>query len=164
MPSFRYVAVGPDGNKRTGEIIATTLDVARAELDARKLEITSLKAPRGKTKTMKPEAVGNVSRQLAAFLRAGIPIISALEGIAEETTDAATREAVVEMSAQLRVGDSFAEAVASQAHHFPPYFPAIIASAELSGNLDDMLERLAEYIDRDQQTRRKVKGALTYPT
>ena len=70
---------------------------------------------------------------------------------------------IPEMTAQLRAGDPFSEAIAAHSENFPSYYPGIIGSAELSGRLDMVLDQLADYIDRDLQTRRRVKSALTYP-
>jgi len=169
MPTFKYVAVGAGGGKQAGTIAAPSAISARYELLGRQLQVKSLKERKKFTqieitkKKIKPIDIANLSRQLSAFLRAGIPIIDAIEAIAQETVSPQLRSMLAELVDQLRAGDPFSEAIAVHSEHFPSYFPGIIRSAELSGQLDVVLEQLAGYIDRDLETRRKIKSALTYP-
>ena len=114
-------------------------------------------------KRVKPQEIANLSRQLSAFLRAGIPIIRALDTIADESKDRELRTMLAEISAKLSTGDTLSDALAPHARHLPSYYPGIIRSAELSGRMDVVLDQLADYIDRDTETRRKVKAALMYP-
>lgn len=174
MTTYVYVATKVVGKKNKqkkvkGKLDGTSLQSARHELTARGLEGVSLRKRKKFTeieltkKKTKPQEIANLSRQLSAFLRAGIPIIRALDTIAEETKDKQLRQMLPEMSAQLSTGDTLSEALATHVEHFPSYFPGIIRSAELSGRIDVVLDQLADYIDRDTETRRKVKSALMYP-
>src|SRR5206468_7688 len=63
----------------------------------------------------------------------------------------------------LRSGSSFADAVAEFGHIFPPYYVGILRSAELTGNLDRVLDQLASYIERDVSVRSAIRSALAYP-
>jgi type IV pilus assembly protein PilC len=169
MPKYRYVAVGADGGKQSGAIIAPSVSSARFELSNRHLQVQSLRERKKfadieiTKKKVPPQEIANLSRQLSAFLRAGVPVIEAMDAIAQETKSKELRAILQEMVTQLRAGDPFSDAVSAHAVHFPSYYPGIVRSAELSGRLDVVLDQLAEYIDRDQQTRRRVKAALTYP-
>ena len=169
MSKFRYVAVGPEGARQAGTITAPSMISARYELVARQFKVKTLRERKSFTKIevtkkkVKAQDIANLSRQLAAFLRAGISILDAMDAIAEETTNEVMRQMLIEMADQLRGGDTFADAIALHDEHFPTYYPGIVKSAELSGQLDDVLDQLASYIDRDQSTRRKVKSAMTYP-
>ena len=86
-----------------------------------------------------------------------------MEAIAQETKSEELKAMLPDMTAQLRAGDPFSEVIEAHNEHFPSYYPGIIRSAELSGRLDVVLDQLADYIDRDLATRRRVKSALTYP-
>ena len=112
---------------------------------------------------VKADDVMNFSRQAASFLRAGIPILDALATIAEDNTNKHMTEVLNEIADSLRTGGGFAPALARYPRIFPGYYTAMVRSAELTGRLDDVLDQLAEYIERDLDTRRKVKSALTYP-
>ena len=173
MGSFRYVALenglGGRPSRVRGRISDSSIERARAELTARGLQVVSLRC-RGRLmqvqvtgRRIKSQEIANLSRQLSAFLRAGIPIIRALDTIAQESTSPAIRSMLPQMSSELAAGATLSEALDAHVEHFPSYFPGIIRSAELSGNIEVVLDQLADYIDRDAETRRRVKAALMYP-
>lgn len=168
MTKFKYSATTPDGKRQSGTITAATSVSARYELISRQLTVRSLRERKSFSKIeitkkkVKPQDIANLSRQLSAFMRAGIPILDALEATSTECSPE-MRVMLQEIAAQLRAGDTFSDTIAAHADNFPTYYPGITRSAELSGQLDVVLEQLAEYIDRDQATRRKIKSALTYP-
>lgn len=103
------------------------------------------------------------SRQLAVFIKAGIPILDALEVIQEEMSSKVLKEVLDDIVGQLKGGATFATAAAEHPHAFPPYYLGILRSAEMTGRLDTVLDQLAGYIDRDLEARSKVKSAMTYP-
>jgi type IV pilus assembly protein PilC len=119
------------------------------------LELTSKKVPR--------KDLMHFSRQLAVFIKAGIPIIDALEAIREEMGHKYFREIVGEIINDLRGGSTFADASANHANAFPEYYLGILRSAEMTGQLDVVLVQLSGYLERDLEARRKVMSALTYP-
>src|SRR5436190_3782975 len=114
-------------------------------------------------KRVKRKDLLHFSRQLAVFIKAGIPIIDALETIASEVKHKYFRQVLDEAAANLRAGTTFAGSIEAHADAFPPYYLGIVRSAELTGQLDDALDQLAEYIDRDVEARQKIVSALTYP-
>ncbi len=103
------------------------------------------------------------SRQMAVFIRAGIPILEAIESITEEMGNKFLRSVLLEAADSLRGGATFSDALSLHASAFPPYYLGILRSAEMTGRLDDALERLSDYIERDLEARRKIVSALTYP-
>ncbi len=119
------------------------------------LEITKKKVPRSD--------VMNFTRQLAVFMKAGIPIMEALEVIVEETSNKLMRAVLRDVYDSLRAGDTFAAAAAAHPEAFPNFYVGILESAELTGNLDAVLNQLADYIERDQVARSRIKAALIYP-
>ncbi len=112
---------------------------------------------------VKPQELMHFSRQLAVFVRAGIPILDAIDGIAAGTDRKSFRETIVDVNDALRSGETLSEAFAEHPKVFPGYYVGAIRAAERTGNLDASLERLATYLERDIVNRRKVKSAFTYP-
>ncbi|MGH3745558.1 MAG: type II secretion system F family protein [Mycobacteriales bacterium] len=118
-------------------------------------EITKKKVPR--------RDLMHFSRQLSVFVRAGIPMLEALDTITEEMGNKAFLAALTDVKEQLRGGGTFAAAAAAHPEAFPPVYANILASAECTGNLDEALDRIATYKERDMEARRKLKEALFYP-
>jgi len=115
-------------------------------------------------RAVKPEELMNFSRQLSSFLRAGVPILDSLGVVAEENASKKMQEVIVDVQRRLRAGTSFGDAISLHPKVFPGYYIAVCRAAELTGQLDDALDELSEYLERDAETRREVKSALTYPT
>jgi type IV pilus assembly protein PilC len=169
MPKYKFVATDPAGATVSGVLEAPSPTRARSELIGRDLVVVQVKAHKGLSqieitpKKLKPTELMVFSRQMAAFLRAGIPILDALDMLSEDATNKQLQQMLVEVDDALRAGSTFADAMAAHASMFPSYYVGILRSAELSGNLDVVLDRLAEYIERDLETTRAIKSALTYP-
>jgi type IV pilus assembly protein PilC len=114
-------------------------------------------------KLVKPEVVMAFSRQLASFLEAGIPIYTALEIVGEETASEPMRVVIADIAESIQRGTGFAQAAAAHPKVFPTYYRSMLISAEYTGHLDEVLDHLANDLERDLAARRKVKSALTYP-
>ena len=103
------------------------------------------------------------SRQLASFLEAGIPVLEALEIVGEETASQPMRVIIAEIRESILRGVGFAASVKAHPKVFPAYYRSMVVSAEYTGRLDQVLNQLAGYLERDIAARREVKSALTYP-
>jgi type IV pilus assembly protein PilC len=114
-------------------------------------------------RAVKLEEVMNFSRQLSSFLRAGVPILDSLGVVAEENASKKMQEVVADMQRRLRAGSSFGDAISAQTKVFPGYYIADVRAAELTGQLDDALEHLSDYMEREVAARRELKSSLTYP-
>ena len=170
MPKFSFVATDPSGATVKGSLEAQSAVRARNDLLGRHLRVTDFKQRKTikqielTPKKVKPQDLMVFSRQMAAFLKAGIPILDALEML---TTDAASKrlqQVLVEATDALRAGSTFSDAMAVHERMFPNYYIGILRSAELSGNLDVVLAELATYIERDVESSRAIKSALVYPS
>jgi len=169
LQAYKYTALDANGKKVSGTETATSSGAAHVALLERglqplevatrtsllKFEITKKKVPR-------PDVM-NFTRQLAVFMKAGIPIMEALEVIVEETQNKLLRNIIREVVDSLRAGDTFATAAAQHPEAFPNFYVGILESAELTGNLDQVLNQLADYIERDTKARSKITAALIYP-
>jgi type IV pilus assembly protein PilC len=169
MARFRYAAVGPDGNRVAGVQEAESRAQARLALVERDLDIIefdekkSILAFELTRKKVPRKEIMHFSRQLAVFIRAGIPIIEGLEVIASDTGNKVFKVVLEDMIEGLRSGMTFADTADAQPHAFPPFYLGILRSAELTGNLDIVLEQLSTYLERDLEARQKLIGALVYP-
>ena len=169
MPKFAYVAAGPDGALTRGVQEAATLAQARLALTQQHLRVQELAQKRGLADVqltegrIKPSELMHLSRQLSAFLRAGIPILEAIAVIGEESGKPATRRVLAAIGDDLRAGERLSDAIDRHPRDFPEWYRGILRSAELTGKLDEVLDQLAVYLERDVEARRKIQQAMIYP-
>jgi type IV pilus assembly protein PilC len=169
MPKFAYAAIDLSGGNVEGVTKAGTIGEAREALMAMNLFPVRLEEKRGlldielTTEKLSKRELMQFTRQLAVFVRAGIPITNALEVIGDEAQDKVLRRVLSDLVERLRNGSTFAAAVDEHPEAFPAYFRGIIGSAELTGNLDQTLDDLSGYLEREIETRQKIITALTYP-
>src|SRR2546423_11858353 len=115
-------------------------------------------------RAVKREQVMNFSRQVSSFLRAGVPILDSLEVVAEESASKKMQEVLADVQRRLRGGSSFGDAISVHTRVFPGYYIAVVRAAELTGHLDDALDQLAGYLERELAAGKQLKSSLTYPT
>ena len=113
-------------------------------------------------KKIKPQQLVHVSRQLATFRRAGVPLITAIDVLLEDA-DRTLAGVLTEVRNDLMRGIALSDAVERHPAQFPLYYRRMLRSAEVTGRLDDVLDQLADYIERDVEAKRKVANALLYP-
>lgn len=101
--------------------------------------------------------------QLAVMVRAGISIQEALESIAEQTEHKKFQAVIFDLKSQIEAGQSFSQALAEHTEVFSSLYINMVAAAEISGSLSNMLQKLAEYLDQEVETRSQVKSAMVYP-
>ncbi len=170
MEKYRFSAVDDTGRKVTGTETAASPGAVHLALLERGYETIEVSQKKSilqfevTKKTVSRKAVMHFSRQLSVFVRAGIPIMEALQVIAEETPDKLLQTGIYDMIERLQAGDTFASAAAAHPEAFPNYYVGVLSSAELTGNLDTVLDQLADYLDRDIEARGKITSAMIYPS
>jgi type IV pilus assembly protein PilC len=169
VPKFQFSAAAADGTVINGVEQASAITTVRDLLIDRNLQPISITEKKGilqleiTKKTVKKRELMHLSRQLAVFVRAGVSVLEALTVIAEETSDKLLHSALVGMRVSLESGSRFSEAAAEHPELFPGYSVEVLRSAELTGNLDIVLDQLGDYLEREIETEHKVKSALAYP-
>jgi type IV pilus assembly protein PilC len=169
MAKYAYSGTGPGGEITDGVEKAANREAAELALyerELRNLTITEKKsflkaevrAPR-----VKREQVMNLTRQLGAFIRAGLPVIDAVRALGSEARNSAVRRMMEEIEDGLRGGDMLSDCFARHPKIFPEFYCGILQSAELTGQLDTVLDQLAKYLERDLEAKRRIKSALIYP-
>lgn len=165
MPKYAFAGVDLEGRQVKGTEKAASrgdAEIALYQRDLRDLRVTEKKSilqyeisgPR-----IKREHVMHLSRQIAAFLRAGLPILDAVHSIGTESENSSVRRMMHDVEDRLRAGERFSDTLERYPKVFPEFYRGIVRSAELTGELDAVLSRLAVYIERDLEARRKIKSA-----
>ncbi|MBA2280966.1 MAG: type II secretion system F family protein [Actinomycetota bacterium] len=169
MPRYTYTAIDAAGVTVSGVLQAGTLPLANNDLYQRDLHPLAVEEKKSvlqfeiTKKKVKRKDLMHFARQLAVFVRSGIPILEGLEVIGEETPSKVLRRVLDDMGVMLRGGARFADAAAAHPEAFPVFFLSVLRSAELTGQLDTVLEQLADYIEREVDARSKVTSAMVYP-
>ena len=169
MAVFKYTAVTSEGQQVKSSIEGISLTAAENDLIRQNMQIVKIREKKSFAQIeISPERIPRTeimhfSRQVAAFVRTGIPITDAVR-VVEDGTDSKRFKAILgDVRESLEGGVPFSEALQAHASIFPPYYLGILRSAELTGQLDTVLDQLSIYIERDLEARSAVKSALTYP-
>jgi type IV pilus assembly protein PilC len=165
---YRYTATTTQGDATKGSIRAESSAAARKDLADQKLhsiqvtEVTpfwSLKFSR----KVPPNELMHFSRQLGAFIRAGVPILDAIGLISEGVTQKEFSRVLGEVGEALRRGETLSQACAAYPRAFPHFLVSMLRSAELTGNLEVVLSQIGDYIERDLEAKRTIRSGLIYP-
>ena len=105
----------------------------------------------------------NFTNQLAVMVRAGISLQDSLESIAEQNDNRKFKVIIIDLKNRIEAGQSFSQALAEHPQTFSNLYINMVAAAEISGSLSGMLQKLAEYLDSEAETRSQIKGAMVYP-
>ncbi|MEZ4405243.1 MAG: type II secretion system inner membrane protein GspF [Polyangiales bacterium] len=108
-------------------------------------------------------AVALSTRQLATLVRAGIPLVEALEALIEQIDDEDLKLAYGEVRDRVNEGTPFAAALGAHPRFFPPLYVNMVAAGEASGTLEAVLARLADFMEGQVKLKNKIVGALAYP-
>lgn len=167
MPAFDYSALDLRGRTRAGTVDAATVRDARALLETRRLmpvtvEPAMERSPAARGGRFGARDLALLTRQLST-LAASAPLEEALRTIGSQSDRRGVRRVVLATHAQVLEGRRLADAMARQGKAFPPLYRAMVAAGERSGALPQILERLADLLERQQQVRGKMIGTLVYP-
>jgi type IV pilus assembly protein PilC len=172
MAGFAYSAISIDGLETVGEIHAPDLESAREQLRIRGLLAHSLRelpsagedGLRTAFKKIKPRSMQVFSRQFATMIEAGLNIVAALVILEEQTDDRYLAEVIAELRADVEGGLLLSQAMARHPKVFDELYVSMVQAGEASGLLDQVLDRVADQIEKATKIKRRVKGAMVYPT
>jgi type IV pilus assembly protein PilC len=171
-PLYRYAARTAAGEPVRGTMEAPSADAVLASLRTRALFVTAIEREAAVARAvLRSLNLGRPSRRaLLAFfrsfstlIRAGVPMRRALDVAVERANDGVLRESLRSVRADVEHGASLGEAMARRPRAFAPLYVAMVRAGEAGGILDDVLERLASFLERDADLRKKVRSALAYP-
>ncbi|MEI8078407.1 MAG: type II secretion system F family protein [bacterium] len=112
---------------------------------------------------MRKEDLCPFTQRLAAMLDAGLPLVQAMDALAEQSSNPHFQRVVKDLSARIEAGDSFAEALERYKELFGDLYISMIRAGEMGGGLAEVAARLAKYMETSTAMVRKVKAAMTYP-
>ncbi|NLF26241.1 MAG: hypothetical protein GX589_11375 [Deltaproteobacteria bacterium] len=176
MPVYEYIAINSQGKTVKGSMDAEGLRAARQRLRGQNLYPTDIKestaAAKIKTTDIRKyfrsdhvslKSLGVMTRQMATLLGAGLPLVSALHALSEQTDSAILQQIVVDVKEDVEEGASLAKALGKYPKTFPRLYVNMVAAGEASGTLDTVLVNLADHLESQVALRSKVQSALIYP-
>jgi type IV pilus assembly protein PilC len=172
MPNYRYVAKDDNGKTVSGSFEAADRTQAVDTLRKKNLIIVSVTEalPRLNMsfgsfarQKVKPDDLVVFSRQLATMVDAGIPLVGALDILGEQIENKVFGAVIIKMRNDIETGSSLSEALSRHKKIFSPLFVSMVRAGESSGMLDEILDRLAAYLEKTSNLQKKVSAALIYP-
>jgi type IV pilus assembly protein PilC len=174
MAVFTYAAKTSDGKKVEGVIKAADRGAAQAELKRKNLSISSLseqKSGKGKPRGLfgpprphvRTKDIAVMTRQLSTMISAGIPLLESLEILHEQAADPGFKIALDKVIERVRAGSDFSTALSEHPKLFTRIYVNMIKAGEASGQLDIILQRLADYMEAIEELKREIRAAMTYP-
>jgi len=171
MPVYVWVGVDASGNNTKGEIEAKDERTARLLLSRKRVHLTKLKQkPKDifeNVTFLQPKVRAKdiviFTRQLSTMIDAGLPLVQGLNILASQQENATFKKMLFEIKSEVESGSTFADALKKYPKHFDRLYRNMVAAGEIGGILDDVLRRLADYMEKAQGLRGKVKSAMSYP-
>ena len=175
MGNWGWVGVDAKGRKQTGKIPASTKKEARRLLRARGIRPQTINPPswlefdigewmveQGIARPFSQEELTYFTKQLATMINAGIPILQSLEILYKEEKSPSLRAVGKSIANLVAEGKTLAEAMSKQ-RGFSKLYCNLVKAGEAGGVLDEILNKLAEHMEKQQATKRQVKSAMMYP-
>jgi general secretion pathway protein F/type IV pilus assembly protein PilC len=166
MATFQYTARSAAGDQVVGVVQADSESAVVRSLDERQLypiSVTEQRAARREGK-VRLRDVGTAYGQLSDLMKAGVPLLRSLETIARAGVKPGVQRVLLQLRDEVSGGDALADAMAKQGDIFPGLHVAMVKAGEKAGFLEDVMANLSRFIERIDELRSKVRGAMIYPT
>ncbi len=175
MPIFEYKGITRDGKNTKGTIDSENLRMARMKLKKDGIFVVGIEDKK-RTATLKKSSsikirsgsvpvkdLSLMTRQLATLIKANIPLVDALTAISEQVENPILAEAIADCKNMVNEGQSLHKALSKYPQVFNTIFISMAEAGEMSGTLDVILLRLAEFTESQADLRQRVVSAMTYP-
>ncbi len=172
MPTYRYNAMDGSGRTISGTLDADSMELVRAKLSDLSYHILSIREARSRAgfqewfngmQRVKLRDLVVFSRQFATMIDAGLSVVKCLDILQKQTHNPKMKDVIGEVKRDVAGGMSLTEAFRKHQRVFTSLYVNMIRAAEAAGILDTVLDRLATFLEKEQETRNKIKSAMMYP-
>jgi type IV pilus assembly protein PilC len=170
-PVFRWSGKTRQGEVRSGEMEASDAEAVRARLKQMGLEPTKVRKKPKEIHISIPGLGGVTTKDILVFTRqfsvmidAGLPLVQALDILGTQSDNPAFKKVILAVKSRVEAGSTFADALAEHPKVFDELFVQLVRAGEIGGMLDTILQRLGAYIEKNEKLKRRVKGAMVYPS
>ncbi len=171
LTTWRWTGKTRQGDARTGEMEAGDEAAVRARLAQMGIEPTRVRRRMADLHLTIPGMSGVSTKDILIFTRqfsvmidAGLPLVQALDIIGTQADNLAFRKVLLAIKGKVESGSTFADALAEHPKAFDELFVQLVRAGEIGGILDTILNRLGAYIEKNEKLKRRVKGAMVYPS
>ncbi|MGC8667591.1 MAG: type II secretion system F family protein [Chthonomonadales bacterium] len=172
MATFSYTVRDASGQTRTGTSEAENVEILRRRLQEQGFTVADIKqtaagkkkAPGGGWGRVKLADLSIFSRQFSTMIDAGVSLVRALDVLGEQTANPKLKRIIMDIQQEVESGQTLSKAMSKYPKTFTPLYVGLVRAGEVGGVLEEALQRLAGFLEKDMELRRKVKAALTYPT
>lgn len=163
LKRFDWTGIAQNGAMLKGEIRAANDMRARVALRQRGITPIKLVRPWRRPPGLSRKTIGLILRQLATLIHAGVPLLNAMALLAKSQDHATATQVLLQIRTDLQMGSTLAQAMQQHPEAFDALTCTLVAAGEQSGLLDVMLERIANYHEKMQAIKGKIRSALAYP-
>ena len=174
MPTYRWQGVSPKGETLKGEMEATSREAVIIRLRTQRIQPVPAKIKeKGKGldrnlsfsfgSGVKQQDIVVFTRQFATMINAGLPILQCLQILAAQSDSVAFRKIIGAVKDDVESGGTLAESTRKHPKVFTDLYTSLVQAGEIGGILDTILQRLAAYLEKAAELKRKIKGAMIYP-
>ncbi len=173
MPVYLWKGRTTGGEIQTGELTLDSQEEALVALRKKRIIVTSVREKKNDVKFELPKFGSGVStrdlaiftRQFATMINAGLPLVQCLDILSKQTEKERFRNTIAQVMREVEAGNTLAESLAKKENNrvFDELYVNMVEAGEAGGILDDILSRLATFIEKAEALKRKIKGAMVYP-
>lgn len=165
---FQWKGINKQGKRLSGVIRAAGIKTVESELQSKEIEVIQieLKAPSILSRWQKKVKASDIvffTRYLSTMLSAGMPILKALDIISQDPANKVMQSVVTSIRNEVAIGKTLSDSFAKYPRYFSVLYCNLVKAGEKSGTLDKILKRLAGYLEKTENLKRKIKKALIYP-
>jgi type IV pilus assembly protein PilC len=169
MPVFSYTFRDASGGIQKGTADAESEEILRKRFEEQGFTITEVTMIRAKS--AKPKSFGKVKltnlavfcRQFSTMVDAGVSLVRCLDVLGQQTQDVKLKKIIADIGERVESGESLSRAMQRHPRTFSNLFIGMVKAGEVGGVLEETLQRLSHFLEKDVELRRKVKSAMTYP-
>ncbi len=170
MPKYKYTAVDADGKNVKDTIFATNMAEFNAVLKQKGEYALSVKeiaeadtGSRANASAISMKDLSILCKQFATMLNAGITIVKSLDVLYQQQEKEKLKNILLKVYEQVQTGKSLSKALASTDGAFPNFMVSMIEAGEMSGSIDQIMERLSQHYEKQMKLKNKVSSAMVYP-
>ena len=167
LDTFTWEGKDRKGNKTSGETTGASPALVKAQLRKQGIQPGKIKKKSkplfGGKKKITPFDIATFTRQMATMMKAGVPLVQSFDIVSDGLENKALQELIIAIRNDVASGNSFANALRQHPKYFDDLYCNLVDSGEAAGALESMLDRVATYLEKTENLKRKVRKAMTYP-